>query len=46
MRVADPVFVAEIGVFEDGYSFVRVGTVIDVADGTVVAVFVVVEFAA
>jgi len=50
VRVGDPAVVAEIGVFEDEYSFVRVAKVIDggvaVADGIVEAVLVVVEFAA
>lgn len=42
MRVVDPAFVAEIGVFEDEYLVVRVAKVIDggVADELVVAVLV------
>lgn len=42
MRVVDPAFVAEIGVFGDEYSVVRVAKVIDggVVDGIVVAVLV------
>ena len=43
MRVVDPVFVAEIGVFEDEYLVVRVAKVIDggvAADELVVAVLV------
>jgi hypothetical protein len=43
VRVVDPAFVAEIGVFEDEYLVVRVAKVIDggvVADEIVVAVLV------
>ena len=43
MRVVDPAFVAEIGVFEDEYLVVRVAKVIDggvAADEFVVAVLV------
>ena len=43
MRVVDPAFVAEIGVFGDEYSVVRVAKVIDggvAADELVVAVLV------